>query len=255
MKSREIIANIKPWHIVVAALILAGVIATLTFAKAHDTVARYAPAAEAFARGDWKYAFHPRFGVFFTGAAGVVTWILHCSGYTACVIVATLCFATAVWPLHYTFKQIWGNNVATAACLLYVTCSYLLRYAVDGLRDDAKTLALALIAMALTAFTQNNRSWRQAVALAAGCALLTILRGEGALIAILAGIIGAILLKDWRKIAVGALLYLLLISPQLYYNWRAFGYPVPELRHGVILDKIGVPVNHPILTPIPETAK
>ena len=50
------------------------------------------------------------------------------------------------------------------------------------------------------------------------------------------------------------LLFFLMIFPQLLYNFIVIGYPVPELRHGVILDKAGIPPAAPLVK-IPETAR
>ena len=138
--------------------------------------------------------------------------------------------------------------------MLYCLCSHLLRYAGDGVRDNGKTLALSLIGCGLVSFYQKDHSIKSVLQFSFGCALLTVLRGEGALIALCCGIVGALLLKKWRPILLGTAMFFLLISPQLVYNFIIIGYPVPELRHGVILDKAGIsPKSAPVK--IPETAR
>lgn len=254
MQYEKIIVNIKVWHLFVGALLLATLTAILNPLPANDVIGRYAPAAEAFADGNWKYAFHPRFGVFFTTFAGLFVWLLGVSGVVACKIVSVLFFSLSVFPLCELFKLIWNKKIALIATLLYCFCSHLLRYAGDGVRDNGKTLALAIIGYGLISFYKNNHSAKKIFLFSLGCALLTVLRGEGALIALCCGVAAIFILKKWQPILLGAAMFFVLISPQLIYNFIVIGYPVPELRHGVILDKAGVPANN-ALVEIPETAK
>ena len=254
MQYNRIIANIKVWHLFVFALLIAALTAILNPLPANDVIARYAPAAEAFAKGDWLYAFHPRFGVYFTAFAGFFVWLTGVNGVVACKIVSILFFSVSVFPLYKLFNLIWNNKIALQAVLLYCLCSHLLRYAGDGVRDNGKTLALSLIGCGLVSFYKKDHSVKSVLLFSSGCALLTVLRGEGTLIALCCGITGVFLLKQWRLIFVGTAMFFLMIFPQLLYNFIVIGYPVPELRHGVILDKAGIPPAAPLVK-IPETAR
>ena len=104
MQYEKIIVNIKVWHLFVGALLLATLTAILNPLPANDVIGRYALAAEAFADGNWKYAFHPRFGVFFTTFAGLFVWLLGVSGVVACKIVSVLIFSSAS-SLRLTFHS------------------------------------------------------------------------------------------------------------------------------------------------------
>lgn len=241
MQYNKIIANIKVWHLFIFALLLATFTAILNPLPANDVVGRYAPAAESFAEGNWLYAFHPRFGVYFTAFAGFFVWLIGINGVIACKVVSILFFSISVFPLYKLFNSIWNNKIALQATLLYCLCSHLLRYAGNGVRDNGKTLALSLIGCGLVSFYKKDNSIKNILFFSLGCALLTVLRGEGALIALCCGIAGVFLLKQWRPILLGTAMFFLLISPQLVYNFIIIGYPVPELRHGVILDKAGIP--------------
>ena len=254
MQYNKIIANIKVWHLFVFALLIAALTAILNPLPANDVVARYAPAAEAFAAGDWQYAFHPRFGVYFTAFSGIFVWLTGVDGVIACKIVSILFFSISVFPLYKLFNLIWNNKIALQAVLLYCFCSHLLRYAGDGVRDNGKTLALSLIGCGVFSFCKKDYSVKSIFLFSSGCALLTVLRGEGALIALCSGIAGVFLLKQWRLIFLGITMFFLMIFPQLMYNFIVIGYPVPELRHGVILNKAGIPPVHPLVK-IPETAR
>jgi len=234
---KHFVENIKAYQFFWIAMVLSGLCAVFRILPPDDVFGRYAPAAEAFARGDWQYAFHPRFGVWFTACAGSFVWLFRCSGVAACQLVSMLFFSLTVFPLHALFKKLWGGEAACWGTLCYVFCSHLLRYAGEGMRDNGKTLALALIALAILSLLTDT-SWKNVFMLSGGTALLTVIRGEGCLIALTYGIIAVFLLRDWKKILVGTGFFLLLIAPQCIYNYSAIGYFVPELRHGVMLQDL-----------------
>lgn len=237
---RELLPRVRPVHFFFAALLLSSLGALLNVLPTDDVFFRYAPAAESFARGDWFYAFHPRFGVFFTGLAGCFAFVFGGSGVAGCKAASILLFSLSVFPLHLLFERVWDRRIAFWGTLLYVFCSHLLRYAGDGVRENGKTLALAMMAAALAGMLKK-RSPGDVILLSAGAALLTVIRGEGALIALFCGTAAVFLLKDFRMILSGCLLYLILILPQAAYMYRAVGYPVPELRHALILRSMGIP--------------
>lgn len=56
----------------------------------RDVAFRYAPMAEAFRDGDFTYAFHPRTGFLHTFIAGIIAWVLQCSGFLACKLSSLL---------------------------------------------------------------------------------------------------------------------------------------------------------------------
>ena len=112
-----------------------------------DTMARYAPMADAFARGDWYYAFHPRFGVLFQVVAGSIAWATGLNGGSAVQIAAILFLALAAIPLWYLVREIFGEGVAWGAVALLLVSDDFTRYAMDGLRDSGKCLAFALLGL------------------------------------------------------------------------------------------------------------
>ncbi len=253
MRFMKITLNIE-WLLFIFAILLATAVAVSNQIVANDTITRYAPMAEAFARGDWQYAFHPRFGVVFSSISGTFVWLFNVNGVIACKMLAILFFGLSVFPLYRLFCLLWDNSTAKIGVVLYVLCSHLLRYSADGLRDNGKTLAVALIALALVSLYRDKSRIGAGVCLIVGMALLTLLRGEGALIALVCGGFGVYLVRDWRKIILGIGLFVFLLSPQLYYNFVTIGYAVPELRHGVLLDKIGIE-PYKASVEIPESAR
>lgn len=117
-----------------------------------DPCARYAPMADAFARGDWYYAFHPRFGVVFTSLAGVFTFLTGIPGvYTVQVVSFLLLALSAVAMFAFVRRLGLSTSVAWWTFLLVLLAPDFFRYALDGLRESGKCLVFALIGYAVAA--------------------------------------------------------------------------------------------------------
>ena len=71
-------------------LLVLGTLLWLNPIPADDTATRYAPMAQAFAEGDWFYAFHPHSGVFFPALSGGIAWLTGVDGFRACQVAALL---------------------------------------------------------------------------------------------------------------------------------------------------------------------
>lgn len=112
-----------------------------------DTTARYAPMADAFARGDWYFAFHPRFGVLFQSVAGTMTFLTGLRGDQSCQVTSLLFLALAAVPLWHLAKALFGERVAWWSVVALLVCDDFTRYALDGLRDVGKCLAFALLGL------------------------------------------------------------------------------------------------------------
>lgn len=110
-----------------------------------DSITRYAPMADAFARGDWTLAFHPRFGVLFQVLSGSVAWLSGLSGEKAVQVVAAGMLALSGVPLFFMVKRLLGSRVAWWSLALLFVADDLVRYAMDGLRDPGKCLVFALL--------------------------------------------------------------------------------------------------------------
>lgn len=131
------------------ALVYWAIFATLAVAlypvTMSDSITRYAPMADAFARGDWRLAFHPRFGVLFQVLSGGLVWLTGMSGEHAIQVVGIGFVALAGVPLFFLVKRIFGATVAWWALALLFANDEMTRHAMDGLRDPGKCLAFALL--------------------------------------------------------------------------------------------------------------
>ena len=91
-------------------LVLAGIF--LNDIPTRDVAARYALMSEAFANGDWQYAFHPRLQLLQPVAGGIVAWIFHCNGFTALKIASALFFLAGILPVWKLFREIYGDKTS-----------------------------------------------------------------------------------------------------------------------------------------------
>lgn len=153
----------KVWlSALLAWLVLSALACWLYPVTLFDPCARYAPMADAFARGDWYYAFHPRFGFVFTSLAGMLSAVTGLPGIYAVQIVAFLLLALAAVVMFAFARRLSDSDaVAWWTFALTLLAPDFFRYALDGLREPGKCLVFALIGYAVAV----RRSWPLAVAL------------------------------------------------------------------------------------------
>ncbi len=211
----------------------------------HDVIGRYAPMADAFAAGDWRYAFHPRIPMLHPLAGGIIAWIFGCSGLAAVMLASSLFYAAAIFPLYGIFHRIFGKRLAFWSCFLYIFCSHLTRLGFSGLRDSAKSFAAILVVYGLICIYRERKHLTGYLWCGFGCGLLVIIRGDSVLFALLLFAAAAIfeifrgrkVYLPWRSALAGCVLFLTVL-PSLIYNYQVIGYPVPETRFGVILCRL-----------------
>lgn len=137
----------KIWLVALAYWLVMSVVVCLLYpCCASDSMARYAPMADAFARGEWQYAFHPRFGVFFQCLSGSVAWMTGLSGDHACQTAALLCLALAAVPIWSVASRLFDERIAWWSVVALLVCNDFVCYCFDGMRDVGKCLAFALLA-------------------------------------------------------------------------------------------------------------
>lgn len=103
--------------------------------------------AEYFARGEWGYAFHPRFGVLFQTLSGTAVRLFGLSGECASQIVSIGLYSLAAVPLWFVVRALFDSRTAWWALALTLLSDDLTRNAFDGLRDSGKCLGFALVAL------------------------------------------------------------------------------------------------------------
>ncbi len=241
-----------PWLFFLAALLLAVPLAFFADMPERDIATRYAPMAEAFAEGQWAYAFHPRIPVLYPALCGVLVRIGGITGFTAAKTLSTVCFAATVFPLFSVMKRIYGERAACGALLVYIVNPFLLRFAGTGLRENMKCLLLVLIVHAIFLILEDPDSFARHLYLGLGSGFAMITRSE---MILFCGIVlfGVMLLEarwslnevrrnaeadpskkefipvPYRSLA-GTLLAACLVFLPAFVNHAMFGLPTPEIR-------------------------
>jgi hypothetical protein len=233
-----------PYPIALLALAISLALAATSDIPVRDVGLRFAPMAEAFASGDWSFAFHPRVPPLFPVSAGILAYVFGLGGFTAAKIASSLFFAAGVFPLFGVFRRVFDLRTALLGALLYALCSHLLRLASSGLRESAKGFAFILAIYGLICLYQRRERLLAYIWLAIGSALLTLCRAEGLLFALIfLGFAG--LLEFWRmgkphlpwRSGLAFLLGFSLITPALMFNYHVLGYLVPEGRLAVVIER------------------
>lgn len=226
-----------PLAFALAALLLTLPAALLLDTPNWDVLSRYAPMAEAFGRGDWAYAFHPRIPPFQPVLGGVFIRLFHLDAYTAVKFAGILCWSLTFFPLFPLFKRVFGKELAIAGCVFALFTSHTIQLVYTGLREPGKGLFMVLAVYCLVRIVQEKGGKSGAFALlGAACAGMICVRDDTVLFAVLfaaaAGLFELFRGRrfPWRTLVVTSFSALILLTPLLTLNYRITGYPVPSNR-------------------------
>lgn len=222
----------KPWFPIVAFIttvtVVAVMVAILCPIAALDTFSRYAVMAEAFAAGNWKEAFHPRFGVGFPVLSGMLCRLTGMDGYRCCTAVSTLVWAIGLIPVFRLTRRIFGETAAWFAVILYAFCPQTLIWGLKGFRDSFRVAGILFFVAGIVARRFDPRAGL--LEAMTGFALLTLFRGDavlqaGVLALVFAGVDGLKL-----KTALLACWSMLVLQPScwLVWSWTRSWVPVYE---------------------------
>ncbi len=202
----------------------------------NDVAAVYAPMIRELAAGNWEFGFNAERPPIFTLVGGIFG-ALGFDGFTAAKLASSLFFCLTLLPLYHLVDQLFNRRTAVVAGVMFVFCSYLLRYAGTGTRTTAKTFFLTLTVVALVGFFRK-RSWQYALLGGAAAAGLLLTRNEGIGLAPLALLLlAAPAIRPspdqgragvLTKAAAATVLFLVLVSPWLAYEYRCTGYLVTD---------------------------
>ncbi len=207
-----------------------------------DVAMRYAPMAEAFARHDWRFAFHPRITPLLPVSAGLIASMFHCSGFLACKLASSLFLSLAIFPLYAAARRLFGRPVAIFSSLLFIVCPYILRFGYYGSRESGTIFGLLLCVYAAMLLSQNPCRFAPWGWFSLGETLILLSRGDMALFAaiLFAGLFVWDCIRfhiPFRSILTGFAVFILIV-PQLCVNRRMMGYPVLDTRHATIFNLV-----------------
>ena len=208
----------------------------------RDVMVRYAPMAEAFAKGNYLYAFHPRTGFLHTFTAGIIAKLSGLDGFTACKLSSMLFMMLAIFPLYSMTKRIFSRKIAEYSVLFYLICSQLQRLTTWGLRDSHKLFLLMLASYSLIRIYQDREKWGGYIWLAVSIGGGIITRGDMILymgILFFWGMVMELKISriPYRSFASSVIAACLTI-PSIITNEKLAGMAVPEVRFSIIFEKI-----------------
>ncbi len=244
MKERTLI-------IVSMLILLLGVIAGLLFNDCigNDAAAYYVPMIEAFADGQYDYAFNPLIPPLVPFLSGVVAWLLPLSGFVALKLVSGIFVLLGLYPVYRLARRLMSSEHAQWACFLYAICSQVLRFGVTAQLTAAKFFfVLWLLHACINLY--EKRGVRNVISMAFAYAGLALCRTEGFLYAPLclaSVLLPAILNRAQRRrelvlairnIGLTALICLAVWSPWITYEYKSTGYAVLDSRQIMIVEKL-----------------
>lgn len=199
-----------------------------------DALVRYAPMADAFARGDWREAFHPRFCVLFQTLSGSVSWLFGISGLRGCQIVAVTFWIFSGPALWAVIRRIYDDETAFwSVCLLFVATEFF-GLAGDGWRDDCRILPILLSVLGFQLFLGHRPDdGMRKGALTLGCALFlgVTLRVDClpvAVVLLLAFAVLCVRRRRWLLPAVPAVFFVAGTLADSFMVFAYTGYFVPS---------------------------
>ena len=222
-----------------------------------DVATRYAPMAEAFARHDWLFAFHPRITPLLPVSAGLISFVFHCGGFLACKLASALFLSLSIFPLYAATRRLFGHPVALCTSILFIVCPYLIRFGYYGSRESGTIFGLLLCVYAAVLLSQRSRGFAPWIWFVLGETVILLSRGDMLLFASL--LFAALFIWDgirfripFRSTLTGFAI-LILISPLLCCNRRMIGYPVLDTRHTTIFKYVSqrIPTLKQLVYPDP----
>ena len=143
-----------------------------------DVASRYAPMAESFAEGNWKFAFHPRIQMLQPVCSGIICFLTGFDGFMSGKIASALWHFGSAVLLWMMLRDIYrkSNFIALAGTVFYLWYPYAFHIGISGLRDSAKIAVLILIAWGLAKVIRNTRASGGYFMLGTGCALAMLIR-------------------------------------------------------------------------------
>lgn len=146
----------------------------------RDMAHRYIPMAEAFAAGDWEYAFHPRVQPLQPICGGVIAFLTGADGFLALKIASALWSIAGGVLICVLFRELYRKErwVAVTGTVLYAFFPYMYHMAYSGLRESAKGCILILLALGLVRIRRDCRSLNGFILTGIGAALASLVRAD-----------------------------------------------------------------------------
>ena len=200
----------------------------------RDVAFRYAPMADAFSRGDWFYAFHPRVQMLHPLFSGLFSCLFSVNGYIGTQISGIFFHSIGIFPLFYILKETFGKKIAYWGIFAYVFSSRLLFIAASGLRESHKQFGILLLVLGIIFIYKQRTCLKGYIIAGTACGISVCTRNDIILYTVILFCFGTILdacknIFPWRSI-IAAVFALLFALPEFYVNYRITGFALPGTR-------------------------
>lgn len=224
-------SNWKLWGFFLLIFIIGTPLLILTDFPQRDVVHRYVPMAEAFARGDWMYAFHPRVQMLHPAFSGFFSWLFSVNGFIGTQISGLFFHAIGIFPLFYLLKEVFGKQIAYWGIFAYVFSSRLLQLSVTGVREPHKQFVILLLTLAVILVYKYRQSLKGYTVAGIACGLTVCIKNDTILFAAIMFAVCAVLdvyknKVPWRSALAGVFAIIFAI-PELFINYKLTGYVLP----------------------------
>lgn len=216
-----------PWCVAAGLFLFAFAVSWVWVEASADTLYRYSIMADAFAEGNWREAFHPRFGVGFSMLSGALTWLLGCNGFYGCVWVALAVWAITVVPLFDIAQRIFDRTTAWVTTLMYAICPYFFQLSLGGMRDAFRLLGTLLLVLAILQ-RRNGESKPSLLPLLLATPMMCTMRSDmllgGAVLLLVYGCYDRFRARFW----IGVLWFIVWCQPGCWLSWEWFHVWLPS---------------------------
>lgn len=257
-KWRRYICN--PKRVFYGAVILALIFSLLsiffTYDIYRDTANVYAYYAREIGNGNWHGGWVQRIPMLLTFLAGCLAYC-GVEAYTATIVVSSLFYVATAWPLRALLSRYLTPLQAAWGVMLFVLAPKLIRFSTAGLLESIRYFFLVAAFLYFFRVAEQRRV-KDIILLGVSLAGLTVARGEGLPVAVMAlvGLPFFALLRykklrsfsGIRKTLLASVtvvaIYIVGISPFCYVNYVQSNYWVPDVRVAEILGMVQPPPDN-----------
>jgi 4-amino-4-deoxy-L-arabinose transferase-like glycosyltransferase len=208
------------------------------FIPKRDTSKFYMPMIQAFAEGRYSDAYFPGIPPLFSTIGGLLAKLTGMNNILCAKLVSSFFYVISCIPMYLLALLIKDRKTAICSTLLFLFCASLIEYAGTALLDTGKTFFLLSTLCAIYYFYK-----RQTLLTGFLCSFslagLALIRAEGVIFSVIGGLIMIVIeigffQKEKKsfptKSFLAAIVFLLLLSPWLKYEYDKTGYFVTDAR-------------------------
>ncbi len=213
----------------------------------NDIAGSYGPMASAFGAGDWENAFPENVPPLLPLLAGIFC-MAGINTLTALIIVSSLFYILAIFPLYHFLKLYLKPEYAAFGCLLYVVAPKIIRFSCTGLPDAGRNFFLITAIWLLLSYFRKNNAMKL-LFLALCLSGLVLVRAEG--IIYLPLFLAWFIVMHFRtrgtapflstalallkKLAIIMILLLIVTAPRMYQVYGLTGIPAIDSRQSDVI--------------------